>query len=307
MLAAMAASGASAEVIAKTMQAAMAQSGLSPEECQKRVIQAMVESGASAEEIAHTMVQQNLMNAIGGSPEDMAKQLLSELRSGKDLTVQSIEKILLQAGIDPETASKVLLFQKALAACGTDPEDVAKAILLQKTWLNGYGNTPEKIAKVLEDVMAKVEGGEELQNNLIEMLLKKLSSEDMSCDDILKAIMFNNAFDTNGASVNIIKDLVNKSHKTKNFDSQDLGKAMQVIKISGMTVLITLSQELLCGSGATAEAIIRTAMLQKLLTALGISPDDLAKVFGLQKCMYDSGASPQVAPHFLLYIFRMSP
>jgi len=274
----MAASGASAEVIAKTMQAAMAQSGLSPEECQKRVIQAMVESGASAEEIAHTMVQQNLMNAIGGSPEDMAKQLLSELRSGKDLTVQSIEKILLQAGIDPETASKVLLFQKALAACGTDPEDVAKAILLQKTWLNGYGNTPEKIAKVLEDVMAKVEGGEELQNNLIEMLLKKLSSEDMSCDDILKAIMFNNAFDTNGASVNIIKDLVNKSHKTKNFDSQDLGKAMQ---------------ELLCGSGATAEAIIRTAMLQKLLTALGISPDDLAKVFGLQKCMYDSGASPQ--------------
>ena len=30
------------------------------------------------------------------------------------------------------------------------------------------------------------------------------------------------------------------------------------------------SKELLCGNGATAEAIIRTAILQKLLTALGI-------------------------------------
>ena len=188
----------------------------------------MVESGATAEEIAHTMVQQNLMNAIGGSPDDMAKQLLSELRSGRDITVQGIEKILQQAGIDPETASKVLLFQKALAACGTDPEDIAKAILLQKAWLNGYGNTPENIAKVLEDIMAKENGGEELQSNLIEMILKKLSSEDMSCDDVLKAIMFNNALDTNGASVNIIKDLVNKSHKAKNFNCQDLSQDMQV-------------------------------------------------------------------------------
>ena len=60
------------------------------------------------------------------------------------------------------------------------------------------------------------------------MILKKLSSEDMSCDDVLKAIMFNNALDTNGASVNIIKDLVNKSHKAKSFNCQDLGQDMQV-------------------------------------------------------------------------------
>ena len=35
-------------------------------------------------------------------------------------------------------------------------------------------------------------------------------------------------------------------------------------------VPLNLLQELLCGNGATAEAIIRTAILQKLLTALGI-------------------------------------
>ena len=53
-------------------------------------------------------------------------------------------------------------------------------------------------------------------------------------------------------------------------------------------------QELLCNNGATADAIIKTALLQKLLTSLGLSPDDVAKMFGLQKSMYDSGASPQV-------------
>eukprot|EP00090_Calanus_glacialis_P025317 TRINITY_DN39537_c0_g1_i1.p1 TRINITY_DN39537_c0_g1~~TRINITY_DN39537_c0_g1_i1.p1 ORF type:complete len:1272 (+),score=291.20 TRINITY_DN39537_c0_g1_i1:133-3816(+) len=277
MLEAMAASGASPETIARTMQAALENSGLAPEEIQKRVIEAMVESGASAEEIAKTIVQQNLMNAIGGSPEDLSRQLLSELRSGKDLTSKSIEAILQRGGLDPETAAKVLMFQKALAAISDDPEEIAKAILLQKSWLNGYGNTPENIVKVLEDIMAEA-GGDVVQKNLIELILSKITSDDMSCDDIMKAIMFNNAFDTNGASVNNIKDMVNKAYKNKNFDNKELSQAMQ---------------DLLCNNGATAESIIKTAVLQKLLTALGISPDDVAKLFGLQKAMYDSGASPQ--------------
>jgi len=277
MLEAMAASGASPETIARTMQAAMEKSGLSPEEIQKRVIEAMVESGASAEEIAKTIVQQNLMNAIGGSPEDLARQLLSELRSGKDITSKGIEDILLRGGMDAETAAKVLMFQKALAAITNDPEEIAKAILLQKSWLNGYGNTPENIIKVLEGIMAEA-GGDVMQKNLIELILSKISSDDMSCDDILKAIMFDKAFDTNGASASAIKEIVNNAHKNKNFDDKELSKAMQ---------------DLLCNNGATAESIIKTAVLQKLLTALGISPDDVAKLFGLQKSMYDSGASPQ--------------
>jgi len=277
MLEAMAGSGASPETIAKTMKAALENSGLAPEEIQRRVIEAMVESGASAEEIAKTIVQQNLLNAIGGSPDDMSRQLLSELRAGKDLTSKSIEAILQRGGIDPETAAKVLMFQKALAAISENPEEIAKAILLQKSWLNGYGNTPENIVKVLEDIMADA-GGDVIQKNLIELILSKITSDDMSCDDIMKAIMFNNAFDTNGASVNNIKEMVNKAYKNKNFDNRELSQAMQ---------------DLLCNNGATAESIIKTAVLQKLLSGLGISPDDVAKLFGLQKSMYDSGASPQ--------------
>ena len=70
-----------------------------------------------------------------------------------------------------------------------------------------------------------------LQGCSVAKTLKKIWCSDNQFndeEDVLKAIMFNNAFDTNGASVNIIKDLVNKSHKSPNFDCQDLGKAMQV-------------------------------------------------------------------------------
>merc|ERR1719361_3310449 len=155
MLEAMAASGASPETIAKSMQAALANAGLSKEEVQKRVIEAMVESGASAEDIAKTIVQQNLLNAIGGCPEDMSRELLSQLRSGKDITAKTILDVLERGGIDPETAARIVMFQKALAAVCDDPEDIVKAILLQKSWLNGYGNTPENIVKVLEDIMAE--------------------------------------------------------------------------------------------------------------------------------------------------------
>ena len=166
----------------------------------------------------------------------------------------------------------------ALAAICDNPEDVVKAILLQKSWLNGYGNTPENIVKVLEDIIAEA-GGEVTQNNLIELIINKISSTDMSCDDVMKAILFDRAFDTNGASVNNIKDLFNKAYKNRQLDNKDLSRAMQ---------------DLLCNNGATADSIIKTALLQKLLTSLGLSPDDVAKMFGLQKAMYDSGASPQV-------------
>ena len=278
LLEAMAASGATPETIARTMQAALAKSGLSTEEIQKRVIEAMVESGASSEEIAKTIVQQNLLNAIGGNPDDMSRELLTELRSGKDITAKTILDVLGRGGIDPETAVKVVMFQKSLAAVCDNPEDVVKAILLQRSWLNGYGNTTENIVKVLEDIIADA-GGEAIQNNLIELIINKISSTDMSCDDVMKAILFDRAFDTNGASVNNIKDLFNKAYKNRQLDNKDLSRAMQ---------------ELLNNNGATAEAIIKTALLQKLLTALALSPDDVAKIFGLQKAMYDSGASPQV-------------
>ena len=275
MVKAMAGSGASAETIAKTMQSAMAMSGMSQEEIQKHVIEAMIEAGASAEEIAQTIVAQNLMTAIGVSAEDIAKRLLGDLRSGKDITAESVQEILSNSGIEPDTMAKVLMFQKSLAACGADPEDIAKSILLQKAWLNGYGNNPENIAKVLEDIIA---GSEVCEKSIIDAIMHRLSSDDMNVDDVMKAILFDKALDTNGASVNNIKDIANKSIKNKTFDQADLSMAIQ---------------ELLFNNGAKADSIAKTAVLQKILTSLGVSPDDIAKVFSFQKAMYDSGATPQ--------------
>ena len=58
--------------------------GLSPDEIKERVLQSMLEAGATPEAIAKVMVQQELLNVIGKSPEDLSKQLLKQLRSGED-------------------------------------------------------------------------------------------------------------------------------------------------------------------------------------------------------------------------------
>ena len=68
--------------------------GLSAEEVQERVISAMVEAGATPEEIAQVLVQQQLLEAIGKSPEQMSKSLLKHLRSGETISPEEILSIL---------------------------------------------------------------------------------------------------------------------------------------------------------------------------------------------------------------------
>ena len=50
----------------------------------------MLEAGATPEAIAKVMVQQELLNVIGKSPEDLSKQLLKQLRSGEDISMEDI-------------------------------------------------------------------------------------------------------------------------------------------------------------------------------------------------------------------------
>ena len=52
---------------------------MSEAEIKEKVLQSMIESGATPQAIAKVMVQQEILNAIGKSPDDMAKgQLISE-------------------------------------------------------------------------------------------------------------------------------------------------------------------------------------------------------------------------------------
>ena len=50
----------------------------------------MLEAGATPEAIAKVMVQQELLNVIGKSPEDLSKQLLKQLRSGEDISLENL-------------------------------------------------------------------------------------------------------------------------------------------------------------------------------------------------------------------------
>ena len=48
------------------------------------------------------------------------------------------------------------------------------------------------------------------------------------------------------------------------------------------------------GSVADASAMAATVLVEKIMSELAVSADDVAKFVRLQKAMYDSGATPQV-------------
>ena len=93
----------------------------------------MIESGATPQAIAKVMVQQEILNAIGKSPDDMAKVLLKQLRSGNEVCLENIDKLLKSGGISMEDAGSIILVQKCLSVFNdVDPTEIARAALLQK-------------------------------------------------------------------------------------------------------------------------------------------------------------------------------
>ena len=93
----------------------------------------MIESGATPQAIAKVMVQQEILNAIGKSPDDMAKVLLKQLRSGNEVCLENIDKLLKSGGISMEDAGSIILVQKCLSVFNdVDPTEIACAALLQK-------------------------------------------------------------------------------------------------------------------------------------------------------------------------------
>jgi hypothetical protein len=106
---------------------------LSEAEIKEKVLQSMIESGATPQAIAKVMVQQEILNAIGKSPDDMAKVLLKQLRSGNEVCLENIDKLLKSGGISMEDAGSIILVQKCLSVFNdVDPTEIARAALLQK-------------------------------------------------------------------------------------------------------------------------------------------------------------------------------
>ena len=127
-------------------------SGLSEDEIKERVLEAMIEAGASPEAIAKVMVQQEILNTIGKSPDDMAKVLLKQLRSGTDITLQDLTQLLKSGGITLEDAGKVTLMQKALSSLNIPIEEIARAALLQKGLLEN-GTSVDDIGQISHQLL----------------------------------------------------------------------------------------------------------------------------------------------------------
>ena len=284
LLSAMASSGVSPEEIAQTMMIALQDSckqkkygslhtkihfvlsfpALTPEEIQERVISAMVESGASPEDIAKVMVQQKLLEAVGKSPDDMAKGLLKHLRSGKQPSLKEVLAILKSGGLDPHTAAKVLVFQKALGRCGCTPDDIATAIVWQKAH-KAKGQSPQSIIDLMEDIVKDLPVGQMAQDMIISL------GDSLNPRDVNSMLKFEKLVDT--VSVKACERVrSNKSKESVEAAVKDgFGKVPDV----------------------KPESLAKSMLLQKLLGTLDLPVDAVGKMTHLQKSMYDSGASMQ--------------
>ena len=174
-------------------------SGLSEEEIKERVLQAMIEAGASPEVIARVMVQQEILNTIGKSPDEMSKILLKQLRSGKDVSFDELAKLLKSGGISIEDAGKVTLLQKALTSLNIPIEEIARAALLQK----GLLENGTSMADILENLSAILqEKGLDLNNLNIEKLIVK----GIEPAEVMSALQLDKVLEAGGVTMTLSKD-----------------------------------------------------------------------------------------------------
>ena len=169
--------------------------GLSKEEVKERVLQSMLEAGATPEAIAKVMVQQELLQVIGKSPEDLSKQLLKQLRSGEDISLQELKKVLESGGMTIEDAGKVLVLQKAMSALNSSVEDIAKACLLQKSLIN-VGTPMEEVMDMINTALK--ESGIDLAGVNVDALI----SNEIAADQILNSFAFDKVLEAGGITPN---------------------------------------------------------------------------------------------------------
>ena len=170
--------------------------GLSPEEIKERVLQSMLEAGATPEAIAKVMVQQELLNVIGKSPEDLSKQLLKQLRSGEDISLEDLNSILKSGGMTIEDAGKVLVLQKAISALNVSPEEIAKACLFQKSLINS-GTPMEDAMETINGALKDCAGDIDVSSVNIEELI----SQEINSDQIINSFAFDKVLEAGGTTL----------------------------------------------------------------------------------------------------------
>ena len=252
----------------------------------------MIEAGASPEAIAKVMVQQEILNTIGKSPDEMSKILLKQLRSGKDISLDDLTKLLSSGGISLEDAGKVTLLQKALTSLNIPIEEIARAALLQKGLLEN-GTSMEDILENLSAILR--EKGLDLNNLNIEKLIVK----GIEPAEIMGALQLDKVLEAGGVTMTLSKD--NACDKTISdaikdmLHSNDTSPQGLIGKLSiwlqrGKCVLHFKESWF---SNSLLIVFAGSVLIQKIMSGLNLPPDSVAKMILLEKNLYDSGTSPQ--------------
>ena len=166
------------------------------------------------------------------------------------------------------------MFDNALKVCGISKEDIAKALLVQKT-LAASGVTPEIMAQVV-------------------MFQKALAASGISPSEI--ADIFNRAI-AEGMSDDALGELIKAAMEKKGCSKDEIEKIIQLQKSMSCGIVGPGEKinggfaEMLASGNVDANLLQKALLMQKILAASGLSPEDLGKVFLLQNCLIEAGAS----------------
>ena len=159
------------------------------------------------------------------------------------------------------------MVEKVLASSGVSPEDVAKTMLIQ-TALKAKGVPADVIAAALNKIIKNAGNN----NEVISAIENSLKTNDISIDEINKALAMSKALD--GGKIRGLKDVQKILDEVSVNSIEDLEQALQKILDSG---------------ALSPETISKAVLFQKALKASGLDPHEAAKGILLQKSMVESG------------------
>jgi hypothetical protein len=197
---------------------------------------------------------------------DYQKAMTSNVQADDAKLKEIFDNAMKVAGLSKEDMAKALLVQKTLAASGLTPEVMAQALMFQKA-LAAAGISPDEIADIFNRVIAASMSDEAVAS----LIAGVMASKGCSKEDIDKII---------GLQRSLRAGVV------------ALGGGNDKFSAAG-DLLSSCGSLLASGGGMDAGLLAKALLIQKILAASGLSPEDLGKAFLLQQAMIEAGASSE--------------
>ena len=270
-------------VKAVLLQKVMAASGAMPADLAKvvRIENAILRAGATAENLCKT-INEAIKPRNKATLEKMKRPLEDMMTTGTlavsaaDIEFTKDFQKAIKSNVQADEAKLKEVFDNAMKVSGLSKEDMAKALLVQKT-LAASGVTPEIMAQAIQ-------------------FQKALMAAGISPAEI--AEIFNRAIkDQMGEKE--VADLVAGMMAKRGCTKEEIEKMLQLQRslnggvLAGGDKHATGLGDLFASGMVDADLLQKALVMQKVLAACGLSPEDLGKAFLLQNAMIEAGASPE--------------